>query len=72
MSPSGDEDRDGEDPPRWYCGSRVQKPPLPGSSFERATLMKHLLSDRLCRIEFCKEGNQERFEADFKDRARGR
>ena len=55
MSPSGDEGRDGEDPPRWYCGSRVQKPPLPGSSFERATLMKHLLSDRLWRMEFCNQ-----------------
>lgn len=34
------------------AGSSRQKPPLPGSSLERAILMKHLFSDRLCRIEF--------------------
>lgn len=47
VRPSGDCARLGESPPRWYCGSRVQNPPLPGSSFERATLMKHLFKDRL-------------------------
>lgn len=33
--------------------SNFQKPPLPGSSFERGNLTKHLFNDRLCRIEFC-------------------
>lgn len=33
-------------------GSRVQKPPFPGSSFCRAIFLKHLFNDRLCRIEF--------------------
>ena len=49
---SGDSDRLGGDSLCWYCGSRVQNPPFPGSSFDLATLMKHLLSDKLCRIEF--------------------
>ncbi len=35
-------------------GSSVQKPPLPGSSFWRAIFLKHLFSDKLCRIEFLK------------------
>lgn len=34
--------------------SSLQKPPLPGSSFERATFTKHLFRDRLWRMEFCK------------------
>lgn len=33
--------------------SNFQKPPFPGSSFERGNLTKHLFNDRLCRIEFC-------------------
>lgn len=33
-------------------GSNRQKPPFPGSSLRRGTLMKHLFSERLCRIEF--------------------
>ena len=33
--------------------SSFQNPPFPGSSLERGTLTKHLLRDRLCRIEFC-------------------
>lgn len=33
--------------------SSFQKPPLPGSSFERGSFTKHLFSERLCRIEFC-------------------
>lgn len=32
--------------------SSFQKPPLPGSSLDRATFTKHLLRDRLWRIEF--------------------
>lgn len=39
--------------------SNRQKPPLPGSSFERGTFTKHLFKDRLCRIEFC--GTQHNF-----------
>ena len=35
-----------------YSSSRVQKPPLPGSSFWRAIFLKHLFSERLCLIEF--------------------
>ena len=34
------------------AASSRQNPPLPGSSLERAILMKHLFSERLCRIEF--------------------
>lgn len=33
-------------------GSILQKEPLPGSSWERATLMKYRFRDRLWRIEF--------------------
>lgn len=33
-------------------GSILQKEPLPGSSCDRATLMKYRFRDRLCRIEF--------------------
>ncbi len=40
------------------AGSSRQKPPLPGSSFDRGILMKHLFRERLCRIEFCKEKYQ--------------
>ena len=36
-----------------YCGSRVQKPPLPGSSFVLMIFLKHLFNDKLCLIEFC-------------------
>lgn len=32
--------------------SSFQKPPLPGSSFERGNFTKHLFNERLCRIEF--------------------
>ena len=39
----------------WYWGSRVQNPPFPGSSLDLATLMKHLLRDKLWRMEFCKK-----------------
>lgn len=34
--------------------SNFQKPPLPGSSFERAIFTKHLFRDKLCLIEFYK------------------
>jgi len=34
------------------AASSLQNPPLPGSSLERAILMKHLFNDRLCLIEF--------------------
>lgn len=36
-------------------GSILQKEPFPGSSCDRATLMKYRFRDRLWRIEFCKE-----------------
>jgi hypothetical protein len=35
-----------------YSSSRHQKPPFPGSSAGRGIFLKHLFSDRLCRIEF--------------------
>ena len=36
-------------------GSNFQNPPFPGSSLLRGILMKHLFSERLCRIEFYKK-----------------
>lgn len=33
--------------------SNFQKPPLPGSSLDRASFTKHLFRDKLCRMEFC-------------------
>jgi len=43
-------------------GSKHQKPPLPGSPLDRGTFTKHLFSDRLCRIEFCKKKVLNQFE----------
>ena len=37
---------------RSNLGSRIQNPPLPGSSLVLSTLVKHLFRERLCRIEF--------------------
>lgn len=33
-------------------GSILQKEPLPGSSWDRGTLIKYLFNDKLCLIEF--------------------
>ena len=41
-----------------YCGSRVQKPPLPGSSLVRTIFLKHLFNDKLCLMEFWKNVSQ--------------
>lgn len=42
-------------------GSILQNEPLPGSSCDRATLMKYRFSDRLWRIEFCDRRNKKKF-----------
>lgn len=45
--------------------SSLQNPPFPGSSFDLGILTKHLLRDKLCRIEFWNWSKENKFLAKF-------